>query len=71
MVFILYYSCEKESRCTVEKSNGTFDNKCGPVVSGELPLSNATKNKVQIPITPHFYDLWVGHYMKLFLAPTP
>ncbi|XP_045163108.2 uncharacterized protein LOC123527594 isoform X3 [Mercenaria mercenaria] len=26
-------NCEKESRCTMVKSNGTFDNKCGPVVN--------------------------------------
>ncbi|XP_071109093.1 uncharacterized protein [Haliotis cracherodii] len=25
-------NCEKESRCTKKKSNGTFDNECGPVV---------------------------------------
>ncbi|XP_052821473.1 uncharacterized protein LOC128246942 isoform X5 [Mya arenaria] len=26
-------NCEKMSRCTIVKSNGTFDNKCGPVVA--------------------------------------
>lgn len=25
-------NCEKQSRCTITKSNGTFDNICGPVV---------------------------------------
>lgn len=34
-VYQFIYSCEKEGRCTVVKSNGTTDNKCGPKVAGE------------------------------------
>ena len=30
-----FYSCEKEGRCTLVKSNGTTNNKCGPKVTGE------------------------------------
>ena len=46
-VYLCDFSCEKQSRCTVTKSNGTFDNVCGPKVRGEqfLMIYYCTRSK--------------------------
>lgn len=38
-------NCEKESRCTIKKSNGTFDNVCGPVMNDIVNCDNLTTEK--------------------------
>lgn len=38
-------NCEKESRCTIKKSNGTFDNVCGRVMDDIVNCDNLTTEK--------------------------
>ncbi|XP_052832999.1 uncharacterized protein LOC106871338 isoform X3 [Octopus bimaculoides] len=41
-------NCEKVSRCTLKKSNGTFDNVCGPVMDDIVNCDNLTTEKPKV-----------------------
>ena len=65
------FSCEKQSRCTVTKSNGTFDNVCGPKVRGEqfLMIYYCTQSQGGsrgMPLSKYDLSFFFLHLLFLF-----
>lgn len=52
-------NCEKSGRCTIVKSNGTFDNKCGPVVN-DVSKCDMIQQVTAAPLTSASTGLILG-----------